>query len=851
MLEDLTQERWKKLETLLDGALELDPASRPGYLAMSCQGDLKLGAEAERLLHNCVRSEGLLSGSAPAAFAALLRGPAAEAIPEGRIGPYRVLGEAGRGGMGVVYLAERADDQYRKRVALKLLRRGLDDPHLVRRFLDERQILAALDHPHIARLLDGGVTSDGLPWFAMEYVEGEPIDRYCNRRRLATDQRLHLFLAVCDAVQYAHRNLVVHRDLKPSNILVTAEGEVKLLDFGIAKLLAGTEAPDSTLTRAGGRAMTPEYASPEQVRGEAVTVASDTYSLGVVLYQLLAGQRPYRLSNQTPTEVERAVLEQQPEPPSSAAARGDAEAAAARGTTPDRLRRRLRGDLDMIVLAALRKEPERRYSSADRLGADIQRHLKGLPVSAIPDRWRYRAGKFVRRHPVGVAAVGGFVLLLAGFGGLTTLQSARTARERDRAEQVSAFLTDLLRSPDPYRGRGAAITVREVLDSAVVRLQRELGDQPRLRADLLAVMGRSYFGLGLYEDARRALDSALVLRRRTGDVGLALAEDEVLLARIALDHGVNVGSADSLARSALETARRSLRPGDPRLAAILSRVAWVHSFRGREAAAESLLAQAITIFRRQQRIDRLELSGALQNLGMVHWQRADWSGAEPLFREALELRRDTLGSQHADVGKLSGFLGDILRKQGKPDAERYLREGVAIQQRALGARHPEAAENVFYLADLLADRGDLAPAESLYREVLGAYQQMNPDGYHMTATLLARLGRLALRRGDTAGAESEFQAALAMFERVTPPEQRWTFGGLLQSLGKLRTAQRRYTEAERLLLEAFSNASTQWGERSPAAQQTAGLLVALYEAWEKPEKAREYRQKLEQADATR
>ncbi len=487
MLDTLTPERWKRVESVLDAALELDPALRPDYLMTSCQGDLELRAEVERLLHSCARAEGLLAGAAPAAFGALLQSPGDEAIPEGRIGPYRVLGVAGRGGMGVVYLAERADDQYRKRVALKLLRRGLDDPHLVRRFLEERQILAALDHPHIARLLDGGVTSDGLPWFALEYVEGEPIDRSCDRRRLPVEQRLRLFLAVCDAVQYAHRNLVVHRDLKPSNILVTPVGKVKLLDFGVAKLLAGGEAPDTTLTRAGWRAMTPEYASPEQVRGEPVTVASDVYSLGVVLYQLLAGQRPYRLRNRVPNEIERVVLEEQPGPPSAAAARGDAEAAGARGTTSDRLRRRLAGDLDLIVLQALRKEPERRYPTVDRLASDLRRHLQGLPVSAAPDRWHYRARKFARRHLVGVSAAIGFVLLLAGFAALTGLQSARTARERDRAERVSAFLTELLRSPDPFRGRGAAITVREVLDSAVQRLPRELGRQPGLQADLLGL----------------------------------------------------------------------------------------------------------------------------------------------------------------------------------------------------------------------------------------------------------------------------------------------------------------------------------------------------------------------------
>jgi len=479
----MTPERWREVEAVLDAALDLPVQERSTYVAAACTGDQALRSEVERLLAAVDAPAALVPDQPAAQFAAPVIARAAEtggldlgqrpsqairaSIPE-RIGPYRVIADAGEGGMGVVYIAERDDGTYSKRVALKVVRRGLHlDARFNRRFQEERQILARLDHPNIARLLDGGVTDDGLPYFVMEYVEGEPLDRWCDGRRLPVERRLEIFVKVCGAVAYLHRHGVVHRDLKPSNIMVTADGEPKLLDFGIAKMLVGSEgAPTTVLTQTGQRLLTPDYASPEQVRGAPITEASDVYALGVLLYELLTGRRPYRRRGRTLHQIERVILEDEPTRPSSAVTQpvavdggmtdGPSRAAALRATTPPRLRQQLRGDLDAIILTALRKEPERRYQSADELATDLRRHLDGLAVSARGDGMGYRARKLLRRHRLSIAAVslgmvaGVLLIVLAARTGLAPQERTFGAAPRVQpgATRRVAFTPSLELDPD-------------------------------------------------------------------------------------------------------------------------------------------------------------------------------------------------------------------------------------------------------------------------------------------------------------------------------------------------------------------------------------------------------------------
>ncbi|MGI8436174.1 MAG: serine/threonine protein kinase, partial [Chthoniobacterales bacterium] len=415
-------EDWPRVKAVFEVAAELTGDERATYLREHCAGDESLRREVESLLASDAQADGFIENPARSIPRAVLEGMAEEPFVARLFGAYRTNREIGRGGLGTVYLAARADDAYQKEVAIKLLRRGLDTEDILRRFRNERQILARLEHPSIARLIDGGTSEDGRPYFVMEYVEGEPLNAYCESHGLSTNERLKLFRTVCAAVTYAHQHLVIHRDLKPSNILVTSEGEVKLLDFGIAKLLgADEEAAFRTVTEQ--RVMTPEYASPEQVRGEAITTASDVYSLGVVLYELLTGEKPYRLTSRSAKELESAITDQIPERPSAAR---------------EKMQKSLHGDLDNIVLMALRKEPARRYVSAGQFSEDIRRYLEGLPVAAHKDTIAYRSKKFIARNKIAVFAAALVILALIG-GLIATVYQAKAARaQRDRARLAQA-----------------------------------------------------------------------------------------------------------------------------------------------------------------------------------------------------------------------------------------------------------------------------------------------------------------------------------------------------------------------------------------------------------------------------
>lgn len=584
-------ERWARVKELFEAAADLDPRQRAALIEKECGNDEALRREIESLLKSDEQTDGFIEEPAFAIPRDLFPDNAEEPVAGRKFGAYQLTREIGRGGLGAVYLAARADDEYRKEVAIKVIRRGLDTDDIIRRFRTERQILAQLDHPNIARLIDGGTTDDGLPYFVMDYVNGEPITAYCDANALSSTERLTLFRKVCAAVTYAHQNLVIHRDLKPSNILVTKEGEPKLLDFGIAKLL-GTGDELFTQTIPALRVMTPEYASPEQVKGDTIMTTSDVYSLGVLLYELLTGRRPYRLKTRTAEEIARAITDQEPARPSTAIAAGD--------HPPSSIfhPRSLRGDLDNIVLMAMRKEPARRYSSVGQFSEDIRRHLAGLPVVARKDTVAYRTSKFVNRHRIGVVAAALILLSLLG-GIVATLIQVRTARlERAKAEAISFFLQKTLVASNPAVSANGQATVKDILADASKRLAtEELSDQPEVKGELQRIIGSSYLALGQYDLAQQNLMTAFQTQTRIfGADGVETLKTGVLLASLWAGAKGDYAKASKFYLANLPRLRAEVRKGTitaDYLRSALNGFALLRRAQGDSKEAESLMRSTL------------------------------------------------------------------------------------------------------------------------------------------------------------------------------------------------------------------------------------------------------------------
>ncbi len=650
-----------------------------------------------------------------------------------RLGPFEVAGEIGRGGAAVVYLAERADGAFDQTVAIKVLAGAFSSRDALRRLEQERQILASLDHPNIARLIDGGVDGAGRPFIVMEHVDGRPIDRYCDEHGLSVDERVDLFLVVAAAVAHAHQRLIVHRDLKPGNILVTRAGEVKLLDFGIAKLLAPEAAGRFAAppTRLAVRLMTPEYASPEQVLGGPVTTASDVYQLGLVLYEILAGRRPREIAGDSPAELQHAVCETEIARPSATVGPGKAG-----------LRRRLAGDLDNIVLRALAREPERRYASPAELAADLQRHRSGLPVMARGSSFAYRAGKLVRRHRWAAAAAAASLLsLLVGLG--VAVGQARAARqEADKASAVKAFLARILVSADPSVEHDRDVTARELLDRSVGQIDA-LAGQPQVQAELLAVAGISYRSLGLYPSARPLLSRSLALARELhGPRSLEAAEGEFSLAVLHMNER-ELDPAEALLRSALATRRSLLPPGDPRIADCLAELGIVHVAQDRDALAEPLLAEALALRRASSGPSHPQVAVILDHQAMLRHRAGDLDAAERLYREALAVHRRARGLEHPEVATALHNLGALLwRKRDLAEAESLFRQVIVMKARFYKGRHPSLADNWGYLGHVLRDQGDARGAEQAYRRSLDINRALRRKGHPATVSAAFNLGRL-------------------------------------------------------------------------------------------------------------
>jgi eukaryotic-like serine/threonine-protein kinase len=840
-------ERWARVKELFDAAVEVAPHDRRAFLARECESDDALRAELESLLESDAQTNGFIEQPVLEMPRDLFEDSPDESILGRQFGAYQIIREVGRGGLGTVYLAARADDEYRKEVALKIVRRGLDTEDILQRFRNERQILAQLDHPNIARLIDGGTTGDGLPYFVMEYVKGEPITAYCDANTLPATERLALFRKVCAAVTYAHQNLVIHRDLKPSNILVTQSGEPKLLDFGIAKLL-GPEEETLAPTMADQRAMTPEYASPEQIKGDKITTASDVYSSGVLLYELLTGQRPYRLNTRSAAEIARAITDQEPERPSTALAKRDGKS-----KIEIRNSKILRGDLDNIVLMAMRKEPARRYSSVGQFSEDIRRHLEGLPVIARKDTWNYRTGKFIKRNKIGIAGTAAVALALIGGLAAALWQADAARRERDvaNAEQLKAmrineFLQQMLSfsNQSVYSVAPVAqmknVTVNQMLDEIAPRIEGELADQPEVRAQILRTIASAYASQGIYDKAEKNYRSALETQTRV--FGTDHAETAATMTQfgvLAMRQG-KIAEADQLLENAVAFYRRqqARQASDFRAVNLVTAMNFLGAVRMISTDLQSggaIMEEALQIAENAdlQGKERFALAAVQGDVGLYLTRAGELERADRLLRESLALHRQLSEYPHWEMGATLASLGELYNRKNQPDqALEFLLESERIYRQTLGDKNRYLAFNLQHQAIALSLQNNFTAAEPKARQQLAIYLEVVPENKLVAAIPNAVLGIVLVGNKRFDEAQDYLREGLQGLEQ-SPVKNHFINVQAEIALSQCLLNQNRLAEAEQLALAAQAEARLNLGEQNPLVKAAAESLSQIYERQDK------------------
>ena len=799
----MSRARWQRIQELFEQASALSAGERHTWLNERCGDDLALRDDVLGMLDGGKDGSAVFDERMDRAIAGAWS-VVDDAQPGRLIGRYRVLRMLGRGGMGAVYLAERADEQFKQQVAVKLIGGVVPGGALARRFRGERQILANLNHPNIARLLDGGAGDDGVPYLAMEYIDGTRIDHYCEQHTLGVRQRLHLFQQVCAAVQYAHQHLVVHRDIKPSNILVTAEGSPKLLDFGIAKLLDAERTGElDELTRLHERLWTPGYASPEQMRGERIGTVSDVYSLGVLLYHLLTGEQPYALAGRNPEEFMHLVATLDPSRPSAMV-----------GKSSRTLARTLAGDLDNIVLRAMHREPQRRYPSAAALAEDVQRYLDDLPVQARPDAWTYRIGKFARRNAAALAATS---VVLVSIAALVIFYTARLTAERDVAEReravaasVSQFMRDVFRVANPSAARGNSVTVREVLDAAVKRIDTDLHTEPRLRTQLLVSMGQAYNGLGLWDQSRQLLERAVEQERASfGNSHLELSEALASLATA--NHNLNRFDIELGQYHEALTIREGLgRMHDAAAAELLNAIAG--TLRAQQHFDESLAYQgrAETIARALDPQQPRILGQVLQGYAMTYLLMGEHSRAEQLARDSLALVRDAVNDGYDIYANSVHALAESLRRQYKlEESGRLQRELLKVQIDRLGAHAPLVARTWNNLSHVMRASGKYPEAQEALLHAIEIYAKDPRENAFDLAISYHNLGGLQNEASQPTQALQSLQRSLELKREINGPRSAQLISTLLEisaarrALHDIPGAVAAFTEAESLARESM------------------------------------------------
>jgi serine/threonine-protein kinase len=880
-MSDEPRRRFDRVQELFHAAVDLPEYERANYLEAECAGDPECLAEVLALIDEDSRAGSLLDAGLGEAAQAALGRDGSPVLPRHDFGPYRIERLLGEGGMGVVYLGRRED--LGSIAAIKILRDAWLSPTRHEKFLAEQRALAQLHHPGIARIHDADTLADGTPWFAMEYVEGEPLTGFCSARGAGLEARLRLFRAVCEAVQHAHSHAIIHRDLKPSNILVTSEGTPKLLDFGIAKQLQDTtEGADQTRTAL--RFMTPAYAAPEQIRGERVGVYTDVYGLGAVLYELLAGRPPFDVRTQSPGEAERIILEREPEKPSSAAQVGTGVSTRAGSWA----------DLDVLCLTAMQKDPVRRYRSVDALMADVDRFLEGQPLAARPDSAAYRLGKFVRRNRKAVAAA---AMVAVSVVGLTAFYTVRLARARNealaeaaRTQRVMKFLVNLFEGGDSQAGPANDLRVVTLVDRGVEQA-RGLGQDPDTQAELYHTLGDVHRKLGNLDKADELLRASLESRReRLGADHPLVAESMVDLALLRSEQA-KLEEAEHLARAALELSRKSYPQGHPAIATSIEALGAVQEDRGAYDDAIKTLDEAVKL-RSLPGVAKADLAGALLQLGNVHFYAGHYAEAEALNLRVLAMHREIYGPRHPLVAGDLVNLGAIQQDTGHyAEAEKYHREALgiteafygsdhpktasgltlvgralvfqkrleeaetlllralSIRERVYGPDHPQVASSVNELGNIAIAREQYDQAEARFRRIVAIYRKAYSGKHYLIGIGLANLASVYMNRKDYARAEPLFREALAMYATTLPPGH--INNGITQiKLGRTLSRQKKFAEAQLVCQAGYDNLSRQASPAVTWLQSARQDLAEIYDALGDKEKAEKYRAERQAAAAS-
>ncbi len=849
-----------------------DPAERAAYLAQACGNDADLRQRVEAMLRDATGADEFF-GPEPAG-ATVTEGPGTV------IGRYKLLQKIGEGGMGVVYMAEQREPVIRK-VALKIIKLGMDTRQVVARFEAERQALALMDHPNIAKVLDGGATESGRPYFVMDLVPGLPITQFCDEANLSTRERLDLFLEVCSAIQHAHQKGIIHRDLKPSNILVTLHGDKpvpKVIDFGVAKVTAGRLTEKTLFTQFQQFIGTPAYMSPEQasLSGLDIDTRSDIYGLGVLLYELLTGRTPFdgkELLKAGLDEMRRTIRETEPPRPSNRISTLQGEdlttTAQRRRTDPPKLVHLVRGDLDWIVMKALEKDRARRYETANGLAMDIMRHLTNEPIVARPPSRLYEFQKTVQRHKFGFGAAAVLIAVLAVGVLVSTLEAVRARRaeqeqsrlrqqaqtEAAKSEQVAEFLKDMLRGVGPSRALGRDTTMlREILDKTTQRIGKDMTNQPEVEAELRSTIGFVYDELAEYDEAEAMQRSALAIRKKLfGNEQLEVADSLYNLGYVLWDrrNPKDMAEAEALHREALRIRIKLLGTNNPVIGDSLTGIADVYLVTGKAAEAEPMYREALAIHRRWLSDDDPWIACSINNLADDLFAQGKLPEAETLFRQALAAGRKSRGNDDYLTSNSLQSLADTLSAEGKlAEAESAYREALESRTRVLGPGHPATLGSMQNLADVLQEEGKLAEAESTYREALARRTNVLGVGSPDTLGSMQNLAVLLLRQGRMNEAEQLARSCLAIAENKLPDD--WQTFSIKDTLGIILVGQKKYPEAEPLLVSAYEGMK-QREDKIPlnSKRQVKGVLqhiVQLYEDTGRTDQAAEWQQKLAEFD---